>query len=139
MNVLKPFCLFSLMLLASMPVMAELEPLFVSGQPGLMVDADNDGTSDGIINTLYDPATAVIVLQADESLGGGVVIYQIQVSQFGAQIVQEIGQFPPTGTAELTSSKTPDQFLTFFLDTLDVMTPAESVGKSLLQLLMGGQ
>lgn len=134
------FLSICLMVAALLPQIsqAELEPLMFSGQPGIMFDIDNDGDFDGMITAMYDADTDVIVVQANEALGGGVVIYQIDMSPFGAQVVNEIAQFPLEGDAQFVNSRPPELFTTFFLDTVD-FTPLGGTATKLLEKLLGGE
>ncbi len=115
---------------------AELEPLLFSGQPGIMFDTNNDGNVDGMVTAMYDADTNVIVAQASEALGGDVVIFQIDLS-FGTQVLNEIAQFPLEGQPQFVNSRSPDSFLTLFLDTVD-FTPLGGSASKLLEKLLGG-
>lgn len=132
------YLLTSLMVAALLPQTshAELESLLFSGQPGIMFDTNNDGDIDGMITAMYDADTDVIVAQASEALGGGVVIFQIDIS-FGTQVVNEIAQFPLEGDAQFVNSRPPELFTTFFLDTVD-FTPLGETASKLLEKLLGG-
>lgn len=117
---------------------AELEALFFSGQPGLTVDANGDGIvdeNDGMVTAMYDPDTDVIVFQADQIIGGGVVIYQI-TEQFDTQVLQEIAQFPLDGDAQFINSRPSNEFVTLFLDTVS-FTPINQAANALLQKILG--
>ncbi len=134
------YSVISLLVICISPtVQAELEPLLFSGQPGIMIDANGNGSidaNDGMVAAMFDPDTNIILFQVDQELGGGIVIFQID-SQFGTNVLEEIAQFPPTGQAEFVSSRAADQFTTIFLDTVS-FTPANIAINGLLQQLLGG-
>lgn len=126
-------------LCATSPASAALEPLLISGQPGITVDVNGNGQvdpGDGMISARFDPDVDVIIFDLDASLGGGSVIFQI-TERFNTQVLQEVAQYPLDGPAQVTNLRPVAEFFTIFLDTVE-LTPA--IEKTLLlDTLQGDQ
>lgn len=124
---------------AAAPASAALEPLLISGQPGIIIDANGNGQvdpGDGLITVRFDPDVDVLIFDIDANFGGGHVIYQI-TEMFNTQVLKEVAQYPLEGPAQFTNLRPPADFFTFFLDTID-FTP-EVDGQRLLDALLEGR